>query len=183
MARFGVGGVSVASPTIAIDRVNSLVTVNSRVTVQTLFGAFAGAPTIAFDKSSTTNYQLAKLEVVLALDITGSMNQIPVGDTVSKLTTLKLVATDVVTSLYNQAVTESNIRIGIVPWSNSVNVPSLFHVTGTKRDGRVFQDLRQRLGSHSRADQSSADPPQPPFSRWRHAFVDRLRSRCAKAPY
>ena len=122
LRQLGVSGVTFAAPSISLDRANSAVTVTANVTVQTIFGAFAGAPTIAFNKSATTNYQLAKLEVVLALDITGSMNQIPVGDTVSKLTTLKLVATDVVTSLYNQAVTESNIRIGIVPWSDSVNV-------------------------------------------------------------
>ena len=160
LRQLGVSGVTFAAPSISLDRANSAVTVTANVTVQTIFGAFAGAPTIAFNKSATTNYQLAKLEVVLALDITGSMNQIPVGDTVSKLTTLKAVATDVVTSLYNQAVTESNIRIGIVPWSNSVNVGSYASQVATlqqqQQDQQTADCVTERTGGADVTDDAPA---------------------------
>jgi Flp pilus assembly protein TadG len=131
LQHLGVGGVTISTTGIVLDRPNSAVTVNASVTLQTMFGIFAGAPTINFNKSSTTTYQLAKLEVVLALDITGSMNQTPAGDTQPKIDTLKSVASNVVNSLFDLAQTDDNIRIGIVPWSASVNAgPYADLVTG-----------------------------------------------------
>ena len=149
-----VGGVTMENPVVSIDRPNSAVTVSGAVSVGTMFGRVAGVPSLTFNKSATTVYDLAKLEVVLALDITGSMNQIPAGDTVSKLTTLKAVATNVVTSLYAQAATESNIRIGIVPWSNSVNA-GRYASAASSQGENTSTCLTERIGG---ADVTDAAP-------------------------
>ena len=132
LANLHVGGVTFVNRTVTIDRPNSAVTVKNDIAVQTMFGRLAGAPSIVFNKSSTTTYDVAKIELVLALDLTGSMNQIPTGDTVPKITTLKSVASELVNSLYDMAATDSNIRIGIVPWSSAVNAgPYASLVNGT----------------------------------------------------
>lgn len=136
LTNMGVGGVSFTNKTVAIDRANSSVTVAANVVVQTMFGRLAGINLFDFSKSSTSIYELAKIELVMALDLTGSMNDTPAGDSLPKITSLKSVAAEVVNSLYDMAMTDTNIRIGIVPWSSSVNAgPYATLANGTSYSG------------------------------------------------
>ena len=122
----GLGYVSVQLPAtqsdaVILDRVQSSASLVATVSVKPMFGRLAGITTLDFPKTSTAVYNMAKIELVMALDVTGSMNQIPAGDTVSKIDTLKVVAADMVTSIFDLASTDTNVRIGLVPWSSAVN--------------------------------------------------------------
>ncbi len=86
------------------------------VTVDSLFGKLANiSPTISFKPAASVVYRAKKIEVVLALDITGSM------DVPGKLDSLKQAAKDFVDALYAGGPGNDAIRVGLVPWASSVN--------------------------------------------------------------
>jgi Flp pilus assembly protein TadG len=116
-----IGGVIVANRKAKPNRGDSSVTVSADIGVRTLFGSIAGIANIDFKKSATTIYDAKQVEVVLALDITGSMDQIPAGESTTKLVTLKSVASTLVSSVFDLAKSDMDIRIGVVPWSAAVN--------------------------------------------------------------
>lgn len=131
LANLGVGGVAFTNKAVTIDRANSSATVTADVVVGTTLGRIAGINLFDFTKSATSTYELARIELVMALDITGSMKDTPAGDSSPKISALKTVAAELVNSLYDMAMTDTNIRIGIVPWSSAVNAgPYAGLVTG-----------------------------------------------------
>lgn len=110
----------------------SMVTASVNVTVPTVFGRLVGLGQVASNKSSSASYKQVRLEVVLALDVTGSMLATPPGDTQTKLNAMKAAANQLVNGLYDTANSDSSVRISVVPWSSGVNVGSyLTTATGT----------------------------------------------------
>ncbi len=117
-----------ATPDVSTSIVTAMVNVN----VPTSFGSLAGIGNINSIKTSIASYRLVKLEVVLALDVTGSMDQTPAGDDKTKLASLKLAANELVNGLFDDATTDSNVRISVVPWSSGVRPGTTYYnaVTG-----------------------------------------------------
>jgi Flp pilus assembly protein TadG len=109
-----------AFQTIA-DTASSLVNVSVNVRVPAAFAKLAGIENFDFVKVSSSSYSMAQLEIVLALDVTGSMNDTPAGDTRAKIDSLKIAATSLVNRLFDDAATDQNVRISVVPWSSGVN--------------------------------------------------------------
>lgn len=106
------------------------------VTVESLFGKLANiSPTISFKPKSSVVYRAKKIEVVLALDITGSM------DVPGKLDSLKQAAKDFVDALYAGNPGNDAIRVGLVPWASSVNAGTFAGALtgGTSTDGCVVE--------------------------------------------
>jgi Putative Flp pilus-assembly TadE/G-like len=87
-----------------------------------------GAGTSAYTTTDTTKQR--NLEVVLVLDITGSMSGTIAGDTESKMVGLRKAVKSFVNGVYGDtfsatATPPANIKIGIIPYSNVVNVGKL----------------------------------------------------------
>lgn len=120
---FGVEPKSIAPLAVAVDRTASSVQVNSTMEVPTLFGGFANLPTIRIlNQKSKVIYDITNIELAMVLDITGSMN------TKGKLNDLKMAAKDVVDTLFDGALSDSNIRIALAPYSAAVNAGALANV-------------------------------------------------------
>lgn len=100
----------------------SIVTASVNVKVPMVFGRLAGIGQVVSNKTSSASYKLLRLEVILALDVTGSMLATPAGDTQSKLSAMKIAANMLVNGLYDSAISDTSVRIGVVPWSSGVNV-------------------------------------------------------------
>lgn len=67
---------------------------------------------------------IAKVEVVLVLDITGSMEDpASAGDTTTKIEALRVAADDFVT-IVKGADSKNGVSIGMVPYSSQVNIPA-----------------------------------------------------------
>lgn len=131
-ANMSVGRVDFADFAAVPDTANGTFTVSVRMDVPSSFARLAGIGEFKAVKSATTSYAIAKLEVALALDVTGSMNDTPPGDSQSKLAALKIAATGLVDSLFREAANDSNIRISLVPWSSGVLAgPFKTDVTGS----------------------------------------------------
>jgi len=82
----------------------------------TTFLRVLGTQTLDIAVSSEVTRQLRKLEVVLALDNTGSMST---NDRIGKL---KSAATKLVNILFDEADVSAHVKIGLVPFSAAVNL-------------------------------------------------------------
>jgi Flp pilus assembly protein TadG len=111
-----------AQLTISIDRTTNTVKVDGVGKLSTQFARVIGFKTMDVTKSASTTYKLKAVELALVLDTTGSMSDVPAGDTKTKIESLKSAATLVVDTLYSQAINERGIRIAIAPFSSAVNV-------------------------------------------------------------
>jgi Flp pilus assembly protein TadG len=84
--------------------------------IATTFMALAGYPTMDAVGYSEVQVGSGALELALVLDTTGSMNS------EARLETLKVAATDLVDKLLKNKPTNDYIKIGMVPFSDYVNV-------------------------------------------------------------
>jgi Flp pilus assembly protein TadG len=84
-------------------------------TVDTTFAAL-WQPDMAIGSTAQIVWGMKRLELVLALDNTGSMSSN------NKMTQLKLAAKDLLRTLQNAAKQPDDIKIGIVPFATDVNV-------------------------------------------------------------
>jgi hypothetical protein len=132
------------------DPSTSSVNVSVRLRVPTTFAQIGGLSEFIVNKSSGTSYSMARIEVALALDVTGSMNDIPPGDSVTKLEALKIAATRLVDALFADAATDSNVRISLVPWSSGVLAGAYTQVVSGSSLGNGC--LVERAGSGSTSD-------------------------------
>jgi Flp pilus assembly protein TadG len=115
LANLNIAGVTLPPLNIAIDRTASTIDVRATGSVNTTFAAVVGFNTMQIDKSATVRHIRRKVELILALDVTGSMA------TGGKIEAMKLAAADVIDTVYSEAANDDQIRIGLVPWASSVN--------------------------------------------------------------
>jgi Flp pilus assembly protein TadG len=73
-------------------------------------------PTVAIGTTTQVVWGMKRLELILALDNTGSMSSS------NKMTQLKLAAKDLLKTLQNAAKKPDDIKVGIVPFATDVNV-------------------------------------------------------------
>ena len=83
--------------------------------VDTTFAAI-WQPTMDIGSTAQMVWGMKRLELVLALDNTGSMSSS------NKMTQLKLAAKDLLKTLQNAAKKPDDIKVGIVPFATDVNV-------------------------------------------------------------
>jgi Flp pilus assembly protein TadG len=128
----GVPPTTFANLTITIDRANNQVSLNAIGAMTTTFAKVMGFQSVAIQKAATATYRMKDVELALVLDTTGSMAEVPAGDTKTKIESLKTTAALVVDTLFAQAVNDRGIRVAIAPFSAAVNAGSYAsQVTGS----------------------------------------------------
>jgi hypothetical protein len=105
----------------------------SSVTAEAKIGIGSGSSAYTTEDESLRR----NLEVVLVLDITGSMGSTIPGDSKTKIEGLKTAVKSFVSGIYgadfgDTEIPPANIKFGIIPYSNSVNVGKL--LTNTELD-------------------------------------------------
>lgn len=122
-----------ATPDVALNRSEKSAAVIGNCEVPTLFGAeISGHETISVSGASSAIVKLTTLEVVLVIDVSGSMNG-------AKIANAKTAAHSLLSMLLGDR-TEDRVRIGIVPFSTGVNAG----IYGNRAMGRF--DLDDRFG-------------------------------------
>ncbi len=101
-------------PTITIDRSKGLVKVDASGNVDTTATRIAGINTITVPVTSTVQSDPKDIELGLALDVTGSMGG-------QKIIDLRNAAKDLVDILIPASTSANKVRIGLAPYSASVN--------------------------------------------------------------
>jgi Flp pilus assembly protein TadG len=107
---------SLPPPIVRINRSLNEVEVSVDVTLATTFAQLAGVSTFRFPRSSKTTYDMKRIELAMVLDITGSMCS-----PCDKIDGLKAAANDVVQAMLTTDTPYGYVRIGLVPYSASVN--------------------------------------------------------------
>lgn len=70
----------------------------------------------------TAKLEISNVDVMLVLDVTGSMAQTNAGDSVNRITALKDATMDFFDTLTNADVGDGRLRFGVVPYSSTANV-------------------------------------------------------------
>lgn len=141
---------------ISIDRSTNTVTVAGAGKLPTRFAGVIGFKTMDISKTASVTYKMKDVELALVLDTTGSMSEVPTGDTKTKIESLRTAANIVVDTLYGQAINERGIRIAIAPFSSSVNAGSYATQTVQQSGSPVDPCAVERTGSDSATDASLA---------------------------
>lgn len=147
-------------PVITPDLVNSTVTVTAQVTVPMTLMAIAGFKNVLVPSTSTIAFDGKDLEVGMALDITGSMNDVPPGGGPRKIDGLKVAFKSFAETLMPASPQLGrSIRIGIMPFSASVNLGKYAAAASSNRsqDGCITERIKPTYSDKSPANGGSFD--------------------------
>jgi len=101
------------------------VTGNASVAVPTTLMAIFGFGEIPVQVQCQAQLNMANTDVMMVLDVTGSMAQTNPGDSTSKIEALKSTVRGFYAQLSAAAPTTTRLRFGFVPYSTNVNVGAL----------------------------------------------------------
>ncbi len=148
LTRLGFPDVSVENFVADPDWANSTVTARADVAMRSYFRSLSGdGDQLEFSPQSTATFRTLRIELSLVADVTGSMCDTPPAVTdppctsATKLNALKAAARDMVTSLSSTTSLPGGIRVGLVPYSASVNAGGLANAVsgGASVDGCVVE--------------------------------------------
>jgi len=112
-------GASAPGITTTTSSDNMVIDLTATTVMPTTFMGVLGIPSITISAKTQITRTSSGLELVMALDNTGSMSG-------SKLTSLKTAATSLVNILYGSKTTVKDLWIGLVPFSQTVNIGTDF---------------------------------------------------------
>ncbi len=95
------------------------------VVVPTDIMLFFGKEEIPIDVTCRAELNIPNTDIMMALDVTGSMAETNSGDTAPRIAILKTVVKQFYTTMETNRQPESRIRYGFVPYSTNVNVGGL----------------------------------------------------------
>ena len=99
----------------------------ARVNVPTTLMRLFGQQNVALEVKCTAQVGMANTDVMMVLDVTGSMNETNAGDSVSKITLLRSTIGGFYNELEANKANGTRIRYGFVPYSTNVNVGALLN--------------------------------------------------------
>jgi len=111
----------VDGPDIVVDEINEKIQISASATVKTTFMRLVGHDHITVYAAAEVSRQMKALDVVLSIDVSGSMNSAASGGG-SRLNAAKEAATELIDILFGNDSTEEFLSVGLVPWSAKVNV-------------------------------------------------------------
>lgn len=118
----GYMGAQITGPTITPSDDGQKITLSASAVVPTTFLAVARIESMSVGASAEITRQLRPLEVVLSMDLSGSMATTDAGGGLSRLQASRNAATTLVNILFGNNTTSSILKIGLVPWNGKVNV-------------------------------------------------------------
>ncbi|MGE5536975.1 MAG: VWA domain-containing protein [Gemmatimonas sp.] len=118
----GFMGATVTDPVITPSADGNSITLSATASVPTTFLKVAHIDTMSVASSTQIERQLLPLEVVLSMDLSGSMTTTDAGGGLSRFQAAKNAATTLIGILFGANTTNDNLKIGLVPWNGKVNV-------------------------------------------------------------
>jgi Flp pilus assembly protein TadG len=113
-----------------VEQSGGRIHVSAQADFDPYFVELFGISVINVYADTTVNREVRGLEVAMVLDVTGSMS------TNNNIATLRTAAKNFVNILFDRAVYDDNIKIGIVPYATAVNVGP--YGLGKKPDGSFY---------------------------------------------
>jgi len=116
----GYMGASVSGPDIIADEDNETLTLSANAVVPMVFMQLFGFNTVTVNAFAEITREMQALDVVIAMDMSGSMGNSIDGGT--RMAAARTAATDLVDILFGSDSSKENLNIGLVPWNGKVNV-------------------------------------------------------------
>lgn len=114
-------GSTVDGPNITVDDAEERIELDASATVGTTLMRVVGKESITVFSSTEVTRKMTALDVVLSIDVSGSMGwNAPGGGT--RLQAAKNAARELIDILFGVDSSEEYLHIGLVPWSSKVNV-------------------------------------------------------------
>ncbi|MFY9287139.1 MAG: pilus assembly protein TadG-related protein, partial [Alphaproteobacteria bacterium] len=178
-------GATVTGSNATADSTNTVITLTATAQLDSTFMGVVGIDEINVHANSQVTRSVTGLELIMVLDNTGSMTQ-TAGGGGTKLAALKSAANTLVDTLYHgQATAPPNLYIGIVPFSQAVNIGTS-HPTWLAADAYNFHTTTWRgcvdarlSGYDITDDPPSAGTPATLFTRyyWPSDTIASLKSK------
>lgn len=148
-ARKATDSTTIPSPVVTINRATGEVKVSVTGSVKTAVMGIAGIEMMPAPTSSTVIHDTKDIELGLALDVTGSMRG-------AKLDALKVAAKDMVDILIPNQASSHKVRIGLAPYSDSVNAGDFAKIAS---GGVSASCVHERGGSQAFTDANPSVRP------------------------
>lgn len=149
------GGAAISAPVVTVNRETGSVNINVDAAVNMTLARLGGFDKVDVPVSSAAVYQQRDIEVGMALDITGSMNDVPSKGGKRKIDGLKeAFGTFADQLLPKQANPAQKVRIALAPYSAAVNLGSYSSEASAGRSGDNCVTER-KSGAFSDADDLS----------------------------
>ncbi|MEO1703037.1 MAG: pilus assembly protein [Pseudomonadota bacterium] len=131
------------NPTITavnVDSNSKTMSVSAHIDLPTAFMGIAGFNTQRISWSSEAAFSNTKIEVAMALDVTGSMGDYIPGTWETKIDALKDAATGAIDTLIPDASAQKRVRIGLAPYAATVNgAPVISRISTTGSGHCVYE--------------------------------------------
>lgn len=111
---------TVSGPTYTLDANQQVLTLNASATIQTTFMRVLGFQTMVVSAQTEVTRKTQYLDVVIAIDMSGSMNSDTNGQT--RISAARAAAVELTNTLFGTNATNPLLKIGVVPWNGKVNV-------------------------------------------------------------
>lgn len=116
----GFMGATINGPQILVSDDNEKLTLSASAKIDTTFMRVLGFDDLKVSSSTEVTRETTYLDVVLAIDMSGSMSSWSGGQT--RIAAARAAATELVNILYGGKETKDLLKIGLVPWNGKVNV-------------------------------------------------------------
>lgn len=134
-----------------VDQDTGKVSAKAKTDVDMAFMGLMGTTSVAIGSDSEARFSSDSVEVAMVLDVTGSMSG-------SKIRALKRAATDAVNILIPEDTTSDKTRIGLVPYSGSVNAGPYARIASGGKNRRR-DCVTERGGQEAWTDVSYSSSP------------------------
>jgi len=117
----GYMGAVLSGPVVAIDTANETISLSASATIPTTFMRLIGHDSIVVSTETEITRQIEMLDLVLAIDMSGSMTS-SAGGGQSRISAARDAALLLVDILFGNSGNKDLLSIGLVPWNAKVNV-------------------------------------------------------------
>jgi len=171
-------GATVSGPLVTVNEDAGTIQLTASATIPTSFMSLFGFNDITVAVNTEITRVQKALDVVLAIDMSGSMGSLsPGGGT--RLSAARGAAKDLVDILYGSSGSKDHLNIGLVPWNGKVNVTlngSTFEPAGTVTTN-VSTFINPESGSTQSEVYFSNNSPVPllslPYNDWQGCVYSR----------
>ncbi len=122
-AKYGASGIAFSSQAVNASDVAGQASAIIPTELMFLFGK----DDFRLSANCTAKLEISNVDVMMVLDVTGSMAQTNSGDTVNRITALKDATMDFFDTLTTADVGDGRLRFGVVPYSSTANVGSILY--------------------------------------------------------
>ncbi len=146
-------------PTLTIDEESNLITLSATADVNTLLMQTVGIETITVAATTQITIETTGLEVVLALDNTGSMSG-------SKLAALKTASNSMLDILFGDETEPETLFVGIVPFAAMVNIGTVNESLLTSVNQALYNPVIWSACVDARSNPRDQTDDPPSVERW-----------------